>query len=83
MTGMPAQRFGLAGRGLIRQGYCADLTLFDPERIADTATYADPVRTAEGIERVWVNGVLAYTAQGATQEPAGRFIPRGRIAWIH
>jgi N-acyl-D-aspartate/D-glutamate deacylase len=82
MTGMPAQRFGIAGRGLIRRGYCADLTLFDPEKIMDTATYADPVRTAEGVERVWVNGVLSYTAQGATLERAGRFVPRGRTEWI-
>jgi len=79
---MPAQRFGLAGRGLIRKGYCADLTLFDPAKIMDTAAYADPVRTAEGIERVWVNGVLSYTARGATSERAGRFLPRGRTAWI-
>jgi len=48
----------------------------------DTATYADPVRTAEGIERVWVNGVLSYTTQGATQERAGRFVSRGRTEWI-
>ena len=82
MTGMPAQRFGISGRGLIRKGFCADLTLFDPEKIIDTATYADPARTAEGIERVWVNGVLSYTAQGATQERAGRFLPRGRTEWI-
>ena len=82
MTEMPAQRFGLAGRGLIRKGYCADLTLFDPAKIMDTATYADPVRTAEGIERVWVNGVLSYTARGATQERAGRFVPRGRTPWM-
>jgi len=82
MTGMPAQRFGIARRGLIREGYFADLTLFDPEKIIDTATYSDPVRTAEGIERVWVNGVLSFTAQGATQERAGRFVPRGRTEWI-
>jgi N-acyl-D-aspartate/D-glutamate deacylase len=82
MTGLPAQRFGLAGRGLIRKGYCADLTLFDPQKILDKATYADPVRAAEGIERVWVNGVLSYTAQGPTQERAGRFVPRGTTAWL-
>ena len=82
MTGMPAQRFGIAGRGLIRKGYCADLTLFDPEKIMDTATYTDPVRTAQGIERVWVNGVLSYTARGATRERAGRFVPRGSTGWL-
>src|SRR5580658_7711452 len=50
MTGMPAQRFGLAGRGLIRAGFAADLVLFDAATIEDTATFADPVRPAKGIE---------------------------------
>src|SRR5579871_3117280 len=77
MTGMPAQRFGLAHRGLIREGFAADLVLFDPARIIDTATFTDPVRPAEGISRVWVNGVLSYTAAGATAHRAGRFLPRG------
>jgi N-acyl-D-aspartate/D-glutamate deacylase len=82
MTGMPAQRFGLEERGLIREGYCADLVLFDPETILDTATFADPVRSAQGIESVWVNGVLSYASDGATQNRAGRFLPRGKTAWI-
>ncbi len=81
MTGMPAQRFGLAGRGLIRKGYAADLVLFDPETILDTATFADPIRPAKGIAAVWVNGVLSYTAKGATGDRAGRFLPRGKTAW--
>ena len=82
MTGMPAQRFGLAGRGLIRAGNAADLVLFDAKTIEDTATFADPVRPAKGIERVWVNGVLSYTAKGATGQRGGRFVPRGRTTWI-
>jgi N-acyl-D-amino-acid deacylase len=82
MTGMPAQRFGLAGRGLIRKGLCADLVLFDPEKIIDTATFSDPIRPAEGIVGVWVNGVLSYTTDGATGERAGRFLPRARTTWI-
>ncbi len=82
MTGMPAQRFGLAERGIIREGYCADLSLFDPERIIDTATFSDPVRPAEGIVSVWVNGVLSYTADGATGDRAGRFLARARTQWI-
>jgi len=77
MTGMPAQRFGLAERGLIREGCFADLTLFDPRRIRDTATYSDPKQAAEGVRGVWVNGVLAYRAQGATGKRAGRFVSRG------
>jgi len=76
MTGMPAQRFGLAERGLIREGYLADLTLFDPQRIKDTASFSDPMQAANGVQSVWVNGVLAYTAQGATGQRAGRFVSR-------
>lgn len=82
MTGMPAQRFGLEKRGLIREGFTADLVLFDSNRIIDTATFTDPVRPAEGIARVWVNGVLSYTAAGATGMRAGRFLPRGSTQWI-
>jgi N-acyl-D-amino-acid deacylase len=82
MTGMPAQRFGLAERGLLRTGYWADLTLFDPEKIIDRATFSDPIRPAEGVAGVWVNGVLAYTPQGATGRRAGRFLPRGKTRWI-
>lgn len=76
MTGLPAQRFGLAQRGLVREGYYADLVLFDPASVLDTATFDDPVRPAKGITRVWVNGVLSYTAEGATKRRAGRFLPR-------
>jgi N-acyl-D-aspartate/D-glutamate deacylase len=82
ITGMPAQRFGLAGRGLIRNDFCADLVLFDPEKIIDTATFADPVRPAEGIMDVWVNGVLSYSAEGSTGNRAGRFLSRGSTQWI-
>jgi N-acyl-D-amino-acid deacylase len=82
MTGMPAQRFGLAERGLIREGYWADLVLFDAERIRDTATYTDPVHVAEGIAAVWVNGELTYTSAGTTGARAGCFVARGRTAWV-
>jgi N-acyl-D-aspartate/D-glutamate deacylase len=82
MTGMPAQRFGLPGRGLIRKGYSADLVLFDPQTILDTATFDDPIQPAKGIMGVWVNGALSYTPQGATENRAGRFLPRGKTAWI-
>ena len=82
MTGMPAQRFGLARRGLIRKDICADLVLFDPLKIIDTATFADPVRPAEGILGVWVNGVLSYSGEGSTGNRAGCFLSRGSTQWI-
>jgi N-acyl-D-amino-acid deacylase len=77
MTGLPAARFGLEGRGIIREGFHADLVLFNPETILDTATFADPVRPSEGIHSVWVNGTLTYTSAGATGARSGRFIKRG------
>lgn len=82
MTAMPAQRFGLPQRGLIREGYFADLVLFDAETISDTATFADPIQPARGIESVWVNGLLSYTASGAAGERAGDFLARGHTTWI-
>jgi N-acyl-D-amino-acid deacylase len=82
MTQMPAQRFGLPDRGVIREGCFADLVLFDPATIIDNATYADPIRTSHGIQGVWVNGVLSYKTDGPTGERCGRFIRRGRTAWV-
>ena len=82
MTSMPAQRFGLAHRGHIAENYWADLVLFDPATIHDTATFADPIRPAHGIHAVWVNGVLSYTAQGLTGNRAGHFLPRDKTDWV-
>ena len=76
MTGMPARRFGLADRGLIKEGYCADLVLFDPETVRDTATFTNPTCAAEGIVAVWVNGVLSYRNGTSTGQRGGRFLPR-------
>lgn len=82
MTGLPAQRFSLDGRGFLREGYAADMVLFDPDKIADTATFTNPTKPAAGIEAVWVNGRLSYTADGATGNRAGRFLPRGKSGWV-
>ena len=82
MTMMPAQRFRLADRGLVSEGYWADLALFDAKKIIDTATFIDPERAADGIKGVWVNGVLTYTDRGPTGDRAGRFVARGKTDWI-
>ena len=76
MTSLPAQRFGLTDRGYIRAGYHADLVLLNPETIRDLATFDDPIRSAAGIESVWVNGMLTYRDQTTTGKRAGRFLPR-------
>jgi N-acyl-D-amino-acid deacylase len=64
MTYLPAQALGLKNRGLIREGYKADLTLFDPKTVLDKATFEKPHQYSEGIEYVVVNGRLAVD-QGA------------------
>src|SRR5205085_10226015 len=76
MTSLSAARFGLAERGQVRQGYWADLVLFDPATVRDVATFDDPMRPSEGIAAVWVNGVLASRNQRSTNERAGRFLRR-------
>jgi N-acyl-D-amino-acid deacylase len=79
MTGLPARKFGLSQRGLVRDGYAADLVLFDATTVRDVATFTDPQRPAEGIAAVWVNGVLSSRGQVATGARGGRFVPRGTI----
>ncbi|QET06295.1 amidohydrolase family protein [Cupriavidus pauculus] len=80
MTGLSAERFGLAGRGFVREGYWADLVLFDPATIRDAATFTEPVAPAEGIEAVWVNGELSWQHRAPTGLRAGRFLPRAPAA---
>jgi N-acyl-D-aspartate/D-glutamate deacylase len=77
MTGLTAEQFGVQDRGLLREGLAADLVLFDPARVRDTATFEKPIAPAEGIERVIVNGVVSYTAMLGVCERAGRLL-RGR-----
>ena len=77
MTGLSAARFRIAERGLLKAGHMADVVVFDPARVKDGATFEQPRQFSEGIERVWVNGVLSYTAEGrATGARAGRFVKR-------
>jgi N-acyl-D-amino-acid deacylase len=77
MTSLTATQFGLADRGLLREGFAADLVLFDPARIKDTATFAEPIAAAEGIACVIVNGAVSYRPQQGVVGRAGRLL-RGR-----
>ncbi len=67
MTSLPAQTFGLRDRGLVHQGFAADLVIFDEHTIADQATYVQPHQFPVGIDYVMVNGELVF-AVGATTE---------------
>jgi N-acyl-D-aspartate/D-glutamate deacylase len=74
MTSLAATTFGLHQRGLIKEGYWADLLLFNPDTISDTATYDDPKQLATGVEAVFVNGKLAYKQGHYTQSGSGEML---------
>lgn len=76
MTGMSAKRYNLKGRGAIHIGAHADLVLFNPKTIKDTATFENPISMAQGIESVFVNGELSYAKGEVTDNRHGVFIYR-------
>ena len=73
MTGRPAATFGLAGRGLIRPGHCADLCVFDATRIADRATWEEPTLPPEGMVHVFCNGTATMHDGLRTDARPGRY----------
>jgi N-acyl-D-amino-acid deacylase len=79
MTRLPARRLGLEDRGIVRPGAYADLVLFDPHRIADRATYDEPLQPPVGIKGVWVNGQMVARDGEPTGALPGRVL-RGRGA---
>jgi N-acyl-D-amino-acid deacylase len=72
LTGRAAQRLRLADRGFVRAGYAADLVLFDPATVIDTATFEEPKQQARGISHVIVNGQCAIEDGKPTGRLAGR-----------
>ena len=76
MTSAPAARLNLKDRGVIRAGAKADLVLFDPGKVMDRSTFAEPLKLSEGIEKVWVNGELVWTDAHATEARPGKVLPR-------
>jgi N-acyl-D-aspartate/D-glutamate deacylase len=75
MTDRPARRFRLPHRGRVERGYFADLVVFDPDRVIDTATYDDPCQFPAGIPFVVVNGQVAVDRERPTGVLAGRAVP--------
>jgi len=76
MTGLPAETFGLDGRGVVRLGHFADLVLFDPATIVDRGSFEDPHVYPTGITAVFVNGVRVLAAGRPTGARPGRVLRR-------
>ncbi len=74
MSALPAQRLGIPDRGVVRPGLKADLVVFDPARVRDTATFEKPHAYAEGVTLVVVNGVVAFDNGAMTAARPGRVL---------
>jgi N-acyl-D-amino-acid deacylase len=79
LTALPAANLSLSDRGSLKEGYFADVVVFDPATIQDHATYINPHQLADGVRTVLVNGGIALDEGKATGAHTGRIV-RGR-AW--
>jgi N-acyl-D-amino-acid deacylase len=80
MTSLPAKRFGLKDRGVLRAGAFADISVFDAAAILDQASFAEPKRAARGIEFVFVNGACVWRSGAPTGARPGRALALDRGA---
>ncbi len=71
LTGLPASNLKIKERGLLEEGYFADVVIFDPETIEDMATFSDPHQFANGVIHVFVNGVQVLREGDHTNEFPG------------
>jgi N-acyl-D-amino-acid deacylase len=78
MTSAVADRLGLRYRGLLREGYSADVVVFDPGTIQDHSTYTDPHRLSTGVRDVWVNGTATLRDGVHTSATPGRLVRAGQ-----
>ena len=74
MTSLPSACFGLKDRGVLKSGNYADLVIFDPDSIADTATFDNPINPAKGILHVMVNGRIVWNEGEHTGERSGNIL---------
>ena len=73
-TGMAAARFGLKNKGLLQEGFDADLVLFDYENLRDNATYSVPNALAGGVDYVFVDGQIVYQDGQLTGATPGKLL---------
>ncbi|NIS91381.1 MAG: amidohydrolase family protein, partial [Woeseiaceae bacterium] len=78
MTRMPADRINIDDRGRIEEGAFADIAVFDPDEIIDTATFEDPHQYALGVHHVLVNGVPVLVDKAMTGARPGRVLRANR-----
>jgi N-acyl-D-amino-acid deacylase len=76
MTGLTAKTFGLADRGVLKEGFAADIVLFDDQAVDEAATFEKPIAPARGIDTVIVNGQPVWRAGKATGARPGRVLGR-------
>jgi N-acyl-D-amino-acid deacylase len=82
LSWLPATNLGIRGRGALREGYYADVVIFDPAKVQDHATYAKPHQLATGVNNVFVNGVQVLKDGEHTGAKPGRFVHGpGWIGW--
>jgi N-acyl-D-amino-acid deacylase len=74
LTSLPASNLGIKNRGSLTVGYFADIVLFDPETIADKATFSKPHQLSVGVSDVWVNGKQALKDAKSTEVMAGKVV---------
>lgn len=74
LTGLPASNLKIENRGQLKNGYFADIVVFDPNEISDHATFENPMQYATGVEHVWVNGTHVLENGKHTGAYGGRFV---------
>ncbi len=79
MTALTAGVLGLKDRGAVKEGYKADIVIFNPDSVKDTADYKNPCRYPEGIIHVFVNGKPAFSDSKLLKERRGRVLLENRI----
>lgn len=79
MTSLPAKKIGLKDRGMLKEGYWADVTIFNKDEIKDKATFKNPHQYSEGVYHVIVNGKIAVDHGKITGLKPGKILKRQTI----